>query len=434
MNENIEILDEEVVKAPVEKEKPLKLKRNKEAIIITGSVLFIIALIGVAVYLLWPPKPTTVFEEVVSNFYKSAQEILKETKKGGPVSFNSSMNFTVNTTNPDLNATLKEISKITLSAEGSMDLDNSLFKTNITLKYDNADMLSGDLYFENNNLYIKSKDLYNKYLLLPIEAIEESVPVYTKEEVNYEQIINKIANSLMDELKDDDFKISNDSLTIDGNKMQVKKYEITFDRPLMRRLLSKLENDIKNDKELLKQLANAFSKTEKEILDEVNDLAKLKDFNKEDNMTLSIYTKGLLHEFVKFEFGPSASKDDKEEILSLTKLADNRYEFYFASKKSDIAVTGVYSYENKTKGKTSSSDYKIAIRVKTSEMTFDLTLNEKFEETGIDKFVKEDITNSKKIEDLTEKDLTEIQEALMKNSFLAGFMLGFTQGLGGSVF
>ena len=154
---------------------------------------------------------------------------------------------------------------------------------------------------KDNKVYMSVKDVLSKFYY--IENMSDIVGD-SKDAKLVEKLVNYIADSLMDSIKEEDVVTSDEELNINGNKYNTKKYGYTFSGNTLYTVIESIANKIKNDKEIVDEINKIIKSSDmpsefgnieinqqdfNQIIDELLEYAK-EVKNLGNLFTLSVYT------------------------------------------------------------------------------------------------------------------------------------------------
>lgn len=165
---------------------------------------------------------------------------------------------------------------------------------------------------------------------------------------------------------------------------------------------------LKNDKDFIKALNNNLSKDEQIKESDFDDaIASVKEGEFSDEITLSIYTTGLLSKFVQFDL---TSGSDVLTILEekdgyTLKATEDGKDLFTAN----VTVTG------------DMSNYKSVVNVEVPQL-FTAKINLEGSTKYNEKIDKLDVSNSVDYQSLTDQDMATIYQNILSNEGIANLM------------
>ena len=151
-------------------------------------------------------------------------------------------------------------------------------------------------------------------------------------------------------------------------------------------------NSLLNDNKFLDSYSKISDQDVNEIKENLNDaLVEDDDF---EEMDLSIYTKGINFEFVRFEISNASNQiviSSNDDIYNFEYFEDEQV-IYDGSIKVDIGSNDV--------------TYNISLNDKEENISTDFTIKNSVEDNK--KVTKKDVSNSVNLDDITNKEMNEI--------------------------
>lgn len=461
-----------IITSPVE-EKP---KKKGKAILIIFLLLLVAALGGIGYWYYNSKKtnPVTVYENAINSFYDVLASGVKNINNatGNQVfkldPFNEAFTIGLKAKMDTNIADLKEFSGYEYKISGGIDYKNKKLAFKGNIDKNGSELIDAFLLQTNNNLYLKSLKSFSKVLNLGnIDLFEELDLSDLKKELedtfgssnatidtkDLDKVILNLKNIIVSSLDKNKFTIKDDEVTVDGNKIKVKKVSYNLDKENQERTAKYIFAKMAEDEVIVNFLAeisdqdkNTIKSGLQKVMDNVNSSANTN--TKVNEGTISLY----VDSDDKIVAGDIESNNKKtltftngaKLIIKVeeTQIIINRQKDY-----DDLSIVinnnemlGFKSYKLEKEFKLEiriniSSDIKgsAELRIKNTNITadkisselgikFDVTIdgkNYKFTgELGID-FAKGNIetfdtTNNVSIMNLSEQDLNEIINNLDK--------------------
>lgn len=380
---------------------PVTNKKKSATGLVIGIIAFLILVAGAVFALTSFESPDKVYKrlfiEVVDDFYDDF-EITDDS-----VDYNFNLAF-----NTDIaEESIKELfNKIKIGFNYQLDNKNKQMMVGINSNYGQENLLNLKLFVDakNGKNYLYAKDYFDKYLELetddeanPLLSLFDSEKMFLVQNVDVE----KVKDIFLKELTDNLFKSENCSKE-NGEYV----FKIT-----MRELFERLETTIKNLKSNSAFLSCFATQEEaKSILD--NWMSNMKDVDlstlPNDAIKASLKTSGLFKKFQKLTLS-----DNENEIVFEKDGNKTNYKVN-ANGKTELSGHIKISEAGKTKKIELLVDIPTLGKI---TINFDSTLNK------LNKIESVDLTKTKKINDLTESEMTEILEKL-EDSTLYQFIMG----------
>lgn len=108
---------------------------------------------------------------------------------------------------------------------------------------------------KNDKFYFEIKNvLENVYYIDKVSEIFNQVGVSSGDTKLVEKVVNYLAESFMDAIKDEDVTVESSDLTINGKSYSTKKYAYTFSGNTLYNVVLNFINKVKNDKDIVNEL------------------------------------------------------------------------------------------------------------------------------------------------------------------------------------
>ena len=284
----------------------------------------------VLVYILVFNKPKNIFLNSINNEYKKFDEFVDSNLKNlknsdeaktisGNFTFDLDASFDDGIIDEDVSALLEELNKLSIKANYGYAKENKLINYDISALYDNDSLLSVAIYGSESKLYMELKNLFDKYIEIPIDDYDVLFQDSDSNIENSKYIIDTIKSSILNNMKAKDFKSSNATILIGSKEIKTKKITYTLTKEVAKALMVDVIEDLNKNDKFIKSLADITNKDESEIKDE---LASAKDDFEYDSdsdgesIELSIYTHGINNSAIQYEFTINSSTDSYALVYS----------------------------------------------------------------------------------------------------------------------
>lgn len=341
-------------------------KKSKKGLVITLIIVLIILLLSIGSFLFIKNKYTA--SSFLDQSSKNINTFINEVFEGITINKDyldnidkydviSDSNIKLTTASSEL----KDLNNLEIGLKTNQSLKNNYLDMDISLKQDTG-TLTGTLAFDNNKIYIDSKDIINKVLTTKSdEDLFGNVDEYTEKLKSYakydiESIANNIVKYLFESLKEANLNTKYNGLNV------IYTYEI---------------NDTNKDK-----INDKFMKL-------VNEDKVLSDIINEDNaitlenVKITIEVKMLNNTVENFTI-----KSDESEIKGV-KIDKNKYkitsdedEYEVEVTKEKIVINGKDENNNPAQAKIETSDNKAMLVYTTNDMSLDITINSEKKNTS----------------------------------------------------
>ena len=309
----------------------------------------------------------------------------------------------------ELSSITDVIKNIEVQFDGEFDLKESISNYNINTKYKNDKLISAKVYNEKNTVYMLLDGIYDKYIKIDTTKEQENTIITEMPNVyinpkEIESITNSVINSFEKEITNLEFEKNDETITIDGNEMKVTNNYAILKNKEVNDLFKGFIKNLKDDTNFTDALNNLSNENIKESLDNL--------INEIDNDTYSgtykicFYTdKGLLNKKV-VRISQTISQGEVPITISIDRLNDDE----FVITMSTIGV----SYSLKIKKTNSIINIELSENILNMYMKMEVSMSYK----KIDEITKPDVSDSKDINDLTEKEMKEIENKIADNKNL----------------
>jgi hypothetical protein len=299
---------------------PVKPKKKKKGGIVALVILILLVAAGYIGYKL-----------ITSPKFIAVSSINTLTK-----SFNDTFN---GTTTQNLskflynNDKIKATEKLTVDIDPKMGLTTNTYTLsgtyveNVSSKTSSIDaqltggttsILNGNVILNSDKLYFTIKNTLSKYYYQD----QEYVSVFNKIDTNNLDVFRKLLiQSLESNIKDEDFTVTNEQLTLSAST-NVKKYSLALTTDKVATIMTDYFNRIQKDGDAMNILMTTNSMTKDEVSQKLSDIVKDFQTNNDFKSTLNMYVKGL-NEVVLVEYGDDTDTvqyykyDSTQEIRSI---------------------------------------------------------------------------------------------------------------------
>ena len=280
------------------------------------------------------------------------------------------------------------------------DAKNNLFNISLNTKYKKEQLPDINIYNENDSLYILLQDVFDKYIEISSDEISRDVEIKEKDisKSDIETMINSIIKAIKSSIKSLDYKRTEATIKIDENDRNVYNNYVQLNETEMKKLLKDIVNTLANDSEFIK----VFKKI-------AGEKAEFTDLNKEiDNAKipgtyqLNFYTDKNIFSQKLVSVRLENTNDGVTSSIYYDKVSND--EVIISVNTSGGTIT--------SRIKKTNSVFNANLNINILGYSFKLDLSSNYEK--IKEITKPDISNSKKIEDLTEEEDNAIDEKLQQ--------------------
>ena len=297
MNEEQEKIKVEETKEEGKKIPKEHKKRGKGIIII---ILLIIA-IAVGLYVGFEKlnsNPLSIYKRAINDTVQLLDNFLEEntnhTFSLDPTkeAFLVDTNFTIDVDNEDLSI----LNNYNYDLSLGIDYPNNQMNVALGLKDEEEEILNLLVSFMNDHAYLQSKELYDQILDLGSADLELDLSALSSEEMpnldyqNIRVILLEMKDIIINSLDPDKFSMTEETIEIDGSKVESKKITYLLDQENMERTISYITKEMIENEKLMAALVNITGQTKEEI---THILEEEVDFTNYEDIEIALYVKGL---------------------------------------------------------------------------------------------------------------------------------------------
>lgn len=380
-------------------------------------IIILVLLVGgcIGAYFLVFANPKQAFQKTIDkSFNYLTSSIKKLDNQSSSFKGEMSLDYNITSNDTELQKLMEVLNHVDWNFQYGMDYNNKVFTFDLDTKYKNENLINANIYGKDGKVYILAKDVMNKYLYTEVEEYDK---FFKREDIHtedYTTVLNSVKTALKKALKNEKFKKTEETLTIQGKSEKVSKNSLVLDATATANISKSLLKSLKEDKKFIQIFSKISEVTEKELTDNLEESYNQIQVDETDKtvLTVSIYTSGLLHSFVGFEIDLKYEEQPLYKILITQK--NNFYEFNIFSGEEKI-LTG--SLKEEAKDSTFKEELTLDIA---STVSVKLLLNGKMEYNT--KIEEPNLSNSVNYEELTETELNDIITKLSKNKAFTDFL------------
>ncbi len=391
-----------------------KKSTKKVGIIVAIILVLVIALVTGVILMNSSKKPEKIFSKNVEDMFEMTNKELEEVSKGR---VELELSAEMDATDPQIKAANEILKAIKLKLISEYDETQKYFSGNIIALYDNKEALNASAIIKNDKMYFYLKDLFSKYIEVDeeyLEGIDLSTLFEATTETLNKDLLKDIENIILDELKSKEFE--KEKVELNGDKVQkstlkLKPSELTA---LAQEILEKV-NEYENSEEI------------SELIDSI------KEVNPDDEsgyIEISIFTKGINSDIVKVQFLAVLTDDEEIGGIEIENKSDNETVISFLLNEESTDLDDATKYFELTVKKEDDNKGTMTLTIFSPEDEMSVTLTIKYSVDYDADIQPENIRNSVKMNDLTEKDFEEIQSNIEDNEILSSLV----ELLGGGIF
>ena len=360
--------------------------KKKTPIILFVLIALIIIISGVMVcnsFIFNNPKK--IFTTVSNTLLKNANNINISTKT------NIDYNISINVSSQDENTQqiLDIINELKLKGTFASDTNNNVM--NGIISYKDDELLNYGIQGNNEALYIKLNNLYDKTIKINTSNQSESITEYSTDINDYNVAVNSLSNAISNALNNANYRKE----TTEINNQKVKKVTLILDE----KFLTDLCNLLLQDKSFLESYSKITNNDESSIEQMLKDAIKEAANNNEE---LSVYL--LKNELKRIEYA------GRKSVITVD-INDNQYEF-------NISESNVSKYNGIIKISTMSNQKLLSISINMLEEKINLNVNTIYSIDNNKEIELLDTSDAIDYQELTEEDITNITQKLYENEAL----------------
>lgn len=391
-------------------------KKGKTALIITLSVILILIVAVVAIYFLVLSNPKYVFSQMLDRVFTMG------TQNYNTINIETSIKPSFDLDDENDNEEAKLLEDFTLNLGMQLDFTSKKEIIDLGIEYKDDDALSGRGIFTNDKLYVYLNDIFDKYIYTDIDNLsEEYKDVYEivqlpEKRENFEIAMAILNNEIKNEIMNNGtYEKTTDKITLNGKRTDVNKFTAIFTEKEFAEILVNICNNLAENDEFL----DCFETSPRNDLKDFADQIEEESDDSDSTIEFSIYTKGLLNEFVGINIKTNIEDDEELSMnIDFMREANNLYNISFSQDKNYMKVDIELEPEKSTRDEDSG---KAKIKMKLSDtgkiaidMDYKCIYNQPIDE--IDE--RELERNSVEEEDLTDSDFMEIMQNLSEKPII----------------
>lgn len=407
-------------------EEPKPKKKNKMVLPLIIILIFIVGV--VAVFLLVFNNPKKIFGKTISNAFSYLYENLDNANKYDTTSGTVSLSYELTADDESMQSVFDMVNGIDFNFAYAVDYKNKLMNFDLDSTYNNEKLLNLSVYGENGKGYVLLKDIYDKYLSTDIAGYEEIFNT-TKNQTEVKTILKSAEKALNKALTNDDFVKSEETIKINGKDVKVTNNALVLNNKNFNRIIKSVLTTLKNDADFISavnKISNDEDVDTKATLEDAIDNIGEVDPDDKTTITISIYTKSILKEFVGLNI---EVKEETTTVISFIKTNENTYSFV-AKEGNDEVLNGTIKLDVKNDSNGGNSNMELTMDIPTM-MSVKLDVKSTFKYDA--KFNKVDVTNSVDAAALTEVEANAIMTNLMANPGLAKLITNMQTLTGGLI-
>ena len=396
----------------MEEEYNVAKNKNFKGLIIGGAILLVL-IIAVVAALVITSQPKFIIGKVIDKI------VYMDNAYNSKV-MEAELKLSLDSKDENVKEILDEIKKCKLTIGQQIDNKSKKAISELGLTYDNKDVISGQIIYTDDTTYLYLKDLFDKYIDLDSEEMNEMIETLlfndaiTKDEKNVQKkAVNIIKNELKKQIKENG-SFSKSTEKLEGEK--ANKATVKFSKKEWNNVLINTLSELSENKDYL----DCFKESKEDTIKELK--SSLEEKNTSDNGTIeiSVYTKGLLKQFKGIEI-----KFDDQDVKIVKKDKEN---YSYSLIANDNEVTGTAKIISEDNKKSKEKNANIIITVNTEEVGT-VTLSAKYNEKTDVSIDSVKIKDSIKASELTDSDAEQLMNKLKTRPLIGDIINSISSNL-----
>ena len=340
-------------------------KKSKKLGLIIGIIVAVLIIaVLVAMYIINNSKPENIY-------YSAIEKALKAEKvESKSIKIDTKTRITIEADENE--EELEKLAKCVFGFGVQMDAESKKEIVDLALKYENNPEVKAQLYYNNGEMYSYLDGLFDKYIKIDLndeqkeglQSIFESTGSITDQEKN-DKIVKLVKKELKKQLGEiKDFSQEEATIKIGDKDQKVKRTSLKLTDEQTCNIISNMYTNLIENKEFLE----CFDESQKDNLKKAEKAIKEIETTGKNTIKISLYTKGLLNEFVGANIEVYSASEKQTIIVTITKEDKNVYKYDISMKamgmKANI-VKGEAKLEEEKQ--TNGEKGKITLTAETSE-------------------------------------------------------------------
>lgn len=348
------------------------MRRKKLMIIILIVLLAVLITMGVTVTVFaLNNTPQKLFLKGVDNLFS----LLETEENYNTLDSTIELSATIDSENEEYDEIKKMLESYGIVLKTKADLKNNVLNSNVLVNYQTEDTTSAildvDMLLQDNKLYVLYEEIFDKYIEIPYETEETTQVTNT---LDIDTLLEEVKNTLKEELKKQDFDKEKVTLNLDGKDIKLKKNTINLSEKETLTIIKNMLQSLNANNKFLNSLGSYKEEWNEEVSTLLETLEEELEYAEEkDELAISLYTKGMFNEFVKFDIVPIQTEESEKDGIEITKINDSKYTLVIYGDGEQFYI----NVENKEQSKTSGQ---LIITIGTEEETIEI--NCQYSKTG----------------------------------------------------
>lgn len=307
-----------------------------------------------------------------------------------------------------------------LQINGEIDSKNNFLNLDLASKVNNQHLIDGKLYMDNNKIYVKSDELYNKFILLGDIKNESDININLIESNDLIKLYNIVVSTIIKNIDTKNAQKEEDIVKYNGVNTNVNRYRITFNMNDFINLVKNITKDLKSNTSFTSTMDKINPTWEKEFDKSFSVPGNYQEIIQNENFLnfeyeINFYTtKDITNErLIKFNFSYKYNTEKYNTNMDIDFIDEDTYLITLSNGKIDISI----------KLTINNNIFNISLNTEINETKIDVSANFNYE--GISTIIKEDTSNFinyRDIDNLTDEEKEIIDEKIKSNSTLIDFL------------
>lgn len=375
-------------------------KAKHKALKIILAIILIGALIAGG-YFLYKEKFCNPNKTVISIIEDAEKELKNQINDTNIYKFNGVLKIDAKISD-ELKPITDIINNLDLQFIYESDAKNNLFNITLNGKYKKDQLIDINLYSDKQSMYILLQDVYDKYLKISLDdVVKEGNTDISNIDINekIKVITNSFTKAIKNSLNNLEFKRTSTTIKIDDNDRNVYNNYVELKEDDIKKIMKDTVNTLSKDSDfidLFKKMTGEDAKFE-----DLNDVIDKSTFP--GKYILNFYTNKNIFNQKLVSIRLDIINDDDKTSINYDKISDDE----------ELLLINTSGGTMQNRLKKTNSVYNINFSINVLGMKVKLDLSSNYEK--IKEVTKPDVSDSKKIEELTSDEEKTIEEKLQNS-------------------
>ncbi len=402
-------------------EEEFEKKSSKKILKILIPIIILILIIGAGVaYYFINNTPKNIFAKAVDGVFNSIEEKNYDTLKT-----NVELSMSIESDNSEIQSIGQIVNSVKLSTNQEIDINNKIANEAISIKILGQDLLNLEYIIQDEALYMFLKDIFSKYIEVPLEDMGYEDIFGTMEEVEKltdKDVLTEIKNILKAELKDKTYEQTKEELIVNGETVKATKSTLVLTPKEASNMIADTITNIKDNEKIMSSFENneEIKTTMQELVNAINEISSELVAENGEKIKISIYTKGIKNEFVRFDI----NLVDNDQIIGIytTKVSEDSYTISAVQDGLEAFYISIIDEKKDEKSGTMTIKFDMSNLMQEADNGVNLLaiiVKAKYNVEYNAKIEIPEITDNVKYDEITEEDAMEMYENLQKTELYA---------------